>query len=386
MTIDENEMKRQIEEQIKKSFESSLAQSSKMQEEMLKQMSKNVAGSVNAADLRSCVLNGKTYSFMVSNVEGKKCLLSENYKLVFNDLNKDINANYFDVYNVSLVDDGVVFSGYTLSKIKTTGEFMLYYVNQEGDFFDLYKFAAMPKDEEVCAQAINNHETFKNKALKGVSLSEYLDLRSKTVSKVRFIFEQAKSFKHYAIMPEYKLLLLRFEPVATQYHYLLSVAYDYKDDKFFILNTAEALEFFINTNKMQLSKETGEVISSEGVDLLSWLLAFTSVNQFKELIYTTEDLVHSAHAKSGNPPVNLNQLKKVLDKIRNDVKAPFVEDGVFTALFLNKSGTGQIEKWTVSYADSDKNVSVKMQVLVDDVFVPDFMTEDFTGGQIKYIN
>ncbi len=386
MAIDENEMKRQIEEQIKKSFTESMAQSSKMQEEMFKQMTKNMTSAVNAADLRSCVLNGKTYSFVISNADGKKCLLSENYKLVFSDLNKDINANYFDVYNVSLIDNEVAFSGYTLSKIKTTGEFMLYYVNQEGDFFDLYKFAAMPKDEEVCAQAINNHETFKTRALKGVSLSEYLDLRSKTVSKVRFTFEQAKNFKHYAIMPDYKLLLLRFEPVTTPYHYMLSVAYDYKDDKFFILNTADALEFFINTNKMQLSKETGEVISSESTDLLSWLIAFTSVNQFKELIYTTEDLVHFAHASSGNPPVNLNQLRKILDKIRSDVKAPFIENGVFTALFLNKSGTGQIEKWTISYADSDKNAAVKMQVLADNVFVPDFMTEDYTGGQIKYIN
>lgn len=385
MAIDENEMKRQIEEQIKKSFSESLVQSSKMQEEMMKQMSQNM-NATSSADLRSCVLNGKTYSFVISNADGKKCLLSENYKLVFSDLNKDINANYFDVYNVSLVDNGVVFSSYTLSKIKTTGEFMLYYVNQEGDFFDLYKFGAMPRDEEVCAQAINNHETFKTRSLKDVSLSDYLDLRSKTVGKVRFTFEQAKNFKHYAIMPEYKLLLLRFEPVTTQYHYLLSVVYDYKDDKFFILNTADALEFFINTNKMQLSKETGEVISSDGVNLLSWLLAFTSVNQFKDLIYSTEELVHAAHAKSGNPPVNLNQLKKILDKIRSDVNAPFVEAGVFTALFLNKSGTGQIEKWTISYVDSDKSVAVKMQVLADNVFVPDFMTEDYTGGQIKYIN
>ena len=387
MPVDEAELKRQIEAQIKASFESSLSQSSKMQEEMLKQVTQNAASGFNAQAMRSFVYDGKNYSFIVSVENGKKCLLNNsNYKLVFTDLNKDINASYFDVYSVSLVDEGVAFSNYALSKIKATGEFMLYYVNQEGDFFTLYKFNSMPSDEEVCARAVANHEAFKANNIKGFAVSEYLELRRKTVMKVRGIFGEAKNFRHFQAMQDYKLLILNFEPTVTPQGYSLSIAYDFKDDKFFILNTVKSLEFFINSNKMQLSLDTGSVISKEHPDLLYWLIRAVSVNQFKEVIYKQEDFAAYANAFSNNKPVNLSHISEVVNSIKSEIKPPYVENDAMVLLFVNKT-SGDVEKWTCSYDnDSTKNVVFKIEVIARDVFAPDFIAEDYTGSKIKYID
>lgn len=323
------------------------------------------------------------YVFESGVLSNKKTLQYGNFKLLVDYLAPNNNQSFIDLFKIELFDGSNSHSYDFIVSHDTTQKslFQLYVLTPEKDYLLVKDFSAQPSDEVAAASAIDYFKNFKEKVINNFDFEKYLELRRKAVEFTRKAFPDSKVFTIFTIKDE--LLMYRFQPMYTKYNFKQSVIYDFRDEKFFTINTIESLESFVNSNKKQINngEEIGTV-SSANLELLRCLVLLPATNQFKMQVNSSEDVLKYRFVDSENQ----NEVANRIEPFKKDLKPPTVNGKEFTMYTLDTWYPCVLEKWTVTELKSG-DVKVKSEALLNDVYVPSFLTLNFhSENKLSYIS
>ncbi len=308
-------------------------------------------------------------------VEGDNRIYTEgDFRVIFIKMPDIINRNSQNVFEIRVNKSGKEVSRLGLRKYLYPGkppQYVLLEITPEKDTFTIRNYGAIFQEQEVIAShAIAFYENFEKRILKELDYDQYLEFRRRAVEYLRKFFKLAKYVK-IEFCTSY-FMLLTFEPKPTKNNYYLTVAYDYKNDRYSILSNMESLKKFLTHNRIELNDgKNVALLSKKNMALVIDLVKFCSINQFKRVIKGFDDILKIKFVTKDN----LNEVTTRIQEIKNIVKEPLVKENKLKFYLLHTWFPGELEEWTL--VEKDREIHIEVKTIMKQVYVPGFVTLNF---------
>lgn len=331
-------------------------------------------------------LNNKEYlltrSYETAQKPPKIVFNYESYKAIF-EINKEDPKNpYKIIYRIELYDCNKKVSRYNLmvDANKIPSAYSLLKITPEEDAFTVRSYEKLEDTEKLAAQVIENFEKFKREVLKDMPFEEFERIRSEAVEYTKKAFENAR----YFLVTEVTKYFLRFgfEPKENKHNHWLNAAHDYRNKRYYVLNTVESLEYFLKRNRVELNDGKNEkLVTEKNQNMLINLIKDTSENQFKRIYYSDDDIMNISHVTEDNKA----EIEKRIAPFKKILKPPTIKGNKLTLYLLSTWFPSELEEWTI--VENGFEFEINTKTILKQVYVPGFVTEESTSGEeeLRYI-
>ena len=300
----------------------------------------------------------------------------QNYQIEFVKL-PEKKDSFYDIYQINVYKDEKEVMNLALRKsVGYNGPtYSMIHLTPEGDAILLRNYGAVEQEQDVIAvHSINTYSSFEKNVLNGISFEEYVKIRKKIVDNTKKAFEDSRYFDVLRFMNGF--VLFKFEPKQNKHNYWLNVAYDYKNDKFSLLNTQKSLEYFLKRNRVELNNGKNEkLITEKNKENIVDLIKNTSTNQFKRVVYEFEDVFKINYVTEDNKP----EIEKRIAPIKKILKPPTIKGNKLTLYLLTTWFPSELEEWIIVEKGFEFEINTK--TILKQVYVPGFLTDKFTASE-----
>ncbi len=331
-------------------------------------------------------LNDKEYllirSYDTSQQPIKTVFNYESYKVTFEINQEDLKSSYRAFYRINLYYDNknVQKYNFTMDASKRTVVYSLLRISPEEDAFTVRTYDKVEEMEKIAAQAIEKFEQFKREVLKDMPFDDYEKIRSEAVEYTKKAFQDARYFLVTEVTKYF--LRFRFEPKENAYNYWLNAAHDYKNKRYYVLNTIESLEYFLKRNRVELNNGKNEkLVTEKNKEILVDLIKDTSENQFKRVYYDDNNITKISHVNEDNKP----EIEKRIAPFKKILKPPTIKGNKLTLYLLTTWFPSELEEWIVVEKGFEFEINTK--TILKQVYVPGFVTQESASGEeeLRYI-